>query len=366
MAFIYQHQQWPDFEVYYNEIGELFTEVTRKQGLLVGQILQMGFYQQEEKLISVLTEDLVQSSDIEGEMLPTEEVRSSVARRLGFEYNGMVPSDRHIDGMVEMMLDATQNCNQVLTPQRLFRWHAALFPTGYSGNIQVKTGGWRDDRDGPMQVVSGAMGKERVHFQAPPAHCIEEEMERFLSWFNHPSGLAPVVKGAIAHIWFLTIHPFDDGNGRIARAITDMQLTRAEGVHQRYYSLSAQIRKERSGYYEILEKTQRGDLDITDWVYWFLNCLNGALDNSKEELHLVFQRSRFWENNRNVSMNERQTQMVNKLLDDFFGKLTSSKWAKICKCSPDTALRDIQDLVMKNILKKEESGGRSTHYTLIV
>lgn len=366
MSFIYQHQDWPEFLVVYNEVGELFTEVTRKQGLLVGRILQMGFRQQEEKLIHVLTEDLVQSSDIEGEKLPSAEVRSSVARRLGFEFPGMVPSDRHVDGMVEMMLDATQENRKALTADRLFRWHAALFPTGYSGTVQVKTGAWRDDRDGPMQVVSGAMGKERVHFQAPPAAIIPDEMDRFLSWFNHPSGLAPVVKAAIAHIWFLTIHPFDDGNGRIARAITDLQLTRAEGVNQRYYSLSAEIRKQRNSYYEILEKTQRGDLDITHWVSWFLQCLNGALDESQKELEGIFQRSRFWERNKAISMNERQTFMVNKLLDDFFGKLTTSKWAKMCKCSPDTALRDMQDLVTKNVLKKEEQGGRSTHYTLIV
>lgn len=366
MSFIYQHQQWPDFVVIYNEVGEIFTQVTRKQGLLVGRILQMGFQQQEEKIIGVLTEDLVQSSDIEGEILPSAEVRSSVARRLGFEFNGMVPSDRHIDGLVEMMLDATQESWKKLTVERLFKWHAALFPTGYSGTIQVKTGAWRDDRDGSMQVVSGAMGKERVHFQAPPAEMISDEMDRFLDWFNQRSGLAPVVKAAIAHIWFLTIHPFDDGNGRIARAITDLQLTRAEGVNQRYYSLSAEIRKQRNSYYEILEKTQRGDLDITDWVKWFLKCLDGALDESQNELEQVFQRSSFWEKSRAVSLNDRQTFMVNRLLDDFFGKLNSSKWAKMCKCSSDTALRDIQDLVDKKILRKEESGGRSTHYTLIV
>ncbi|ASS49352.1 MAG: cell filamentation protein Fic [Candidatus Fluviicola riflensis] len=364
MSFIYQLRAWPEFEIDFEQIGETLERVTRKQGALVGKLRAAGFPLQEETLLHVLTSDLIKSSEIEGELLATDEVRSSIARKLGMEIGGLIPSDRHVDGLVEMLLDATQKCDEPLTKERLFGWHSTLFPTGYSGTISIKTGEWRDDRDGPMQVVSGALGRERVHFKAPDAAYVSDEMERFLQWFNASSRMAPVIKAAIAHFWFVTIHPFDDGNGRIARAIADMLLTRSEGMNQRYYSMSAQIRKERNAYYSILEKSQRGDLDITPWIEWFLNCLYAALEDSEAGLETTFQKSNFWEINRHVSMNERQTAMVNRLLDGFVGKLTSSKWAKICKCSPDTALRDINDLIAKEVLVKDQSGGRSTAYLL--
>lgn len=364
MPFIYQLRAWPAFEIDFEQIGETLDRVTRKQGALVGKLHAVGFPLQEETLLRVLTSDLIKSSEIEGELLATDEVRSSIARKLGMEIGGLIPSDRHIDGLVEMLLDATQKCDEPLTKERLFGWHSTLFPTGYSGTISIKTGQWRDDRDGPMQVVSGAMGRERVHFKPPDAVYVPDEMEHFLKWFNTPSRMVPVIKAAIAHFWFVTIHPFDDGNGRIARAIADMLLTKSEGINQRYYSMSAQIRKERNAYYSILEKSQRGDLDITPWIDWFLNCLHAALEDSEAGLETTYQKSNFWEVNRHVSMNERQTIMVNRLLDGFVGKLTSTKWAKICKCSPDTALRDINDLIAKEVLVKDQSGGRSTAYLL--
>lgn len=361
--YIYQYSKWPEFEVDYDQVGELLEQVTRKQGILAGKMHWLGFQQKEVSTLHNMTIDLIKSSEIEGEMLANDQVRSSIARRLGMDIAGLVPSDRNIDGLVEMLLDATQG-NAPLTQERLFSWHSALFPTGKSGRFLIQVGTWRDDRNGPMQVVSGPIGRDRVHFEAPPAVKVAGEMERFLHWINASDRLAPVIKAAIAHLWFLTIHPFDDGNGRIARAISDLLLTKAEGVNQRYYSMSAQIRKDREAYYKIREFTQRDDLDITDWVLWFLNCLSLALDESELELEAVIEKARFWEHNKQVSMNERQTAMVNRLLDGFVGKLTSTKWATICKCSPDTALRDLQDLITKEVLVKDQSGGRSTAYLL--
>lgn len=277
---------------------------------------------------------------------------------------GLVKSDRHIDGVVEMMLDATQRYNQALNKERLFGWHAALFPTGRSGMHRITVGHWRNNEKGPMQVVSGAMGKERVHYEAPDANRLEKEMRLFLKWFNSKQAPDEVLRSAIAHLWFVTIHPFDDGNGRMARAIADMALAAADGSSQRFYSMSAQIRVERKGYYEILEKVQKGDLDITPWLIWYLQCLNRALDVTDRTLNSVLEKTRFWDKHNNTSINERQRKMINKLFDGFDGKLSSSKWAKITKCSADTALRDIHELISKRILKKEAAGGRSTSYVL--
>lgn len=327
----------------------------------MGKMEALGFELRSEAVLDTLTMDVLKSSEIEGELLDTEQVRSSLARRLGIEIAGLVESDRHVDGVVDMMLDATQHYKRPLTAERLFGWHAALFPTGYSGLYKIKTGGWRD---GPMQVVSGAMGKERVHFEGPEAKLVDREMKRFIRWFNKEEKFDPVLKAAVAHVWFLTIHPFDDGNGRIARALTDMLLARADGSPQRFYSMSARIRVMRKGYYEILEKTQRGDLDVTGWLLWFFDCLSGALKSTETLLANVLFKADFWNAHALADFNGRQKRMLNKLLDGFEGKLTSSKWAKIAKCSADTALRDIQDLVARNILRKEEAGGRSTSYVL--
>jgi Fic family protein len=362
--YIHQHKDWPYFtwrnEALLSELGK----VRHLQGKLLGKMEALGFALQEEAVLETLTLDVLKSSEIEGELLNPEQVRSSIARRLGMEISGLIPSDRNVDGVVEMMLDATQQNDQPLNHERLFGWHASLFPTGRSGMYKIEVGGWRKDETGPMQVVSGAMGKEKVHYQAPEAALLNQEMNAFIDWFNTEKQLDPVLKAAVAHLWFVTIHPFEDGNGRIARAITDLQLARADGSKQRFYSMSAQIRLERKAYYDILEKTQKGDLDITDWLIWFLDCLHQALLTTDQILARVLTKAKFWENHAVVSINDRQRTIINKLLDGFDGKLTSSKWAKITKCSPDTALRDITDLMAKHILRKEEAGGRSTNYEL--
>ena len=308
---------------------------------------------------------MLKSSEIEGEILNADQVRSSIARRLGIEIAGLIPSDRHVEGIVEMMLDATQKYEDLLTSDRLFGWHSALFPTGRSGMMKIVTGNWRNNiENNPMQVVSGAMGREKVHYQAPDSNVLEDEMIAFLKWFQSELAIDPVIKAGIAHLWFITIHPFDDGNGRIARAITDLQLARSDSSNQRFYSMSAQIRKERNAYYEILEKTQKGSLDITGWLEWFLSCLDRALIATDETLSSVMKKAKFWKQQASTVLNERQRLLINNLLDGFDGKLTSSKWAKIAKCSSDTAVRDINNLVEKSILVKEDAGGRSTSYLL--
>jgi len=312
-----------------------------------------------------LTTEVIKTSEIEGQILDLDQVRSSIARRLGIEISGLVPSDRNVDGVVEMMLDATQNYKKTLTADRLFGWHSALFPLGRSGMYKIVVGKWRDDSTGPMQVISGAMGKEKVHFEAPPAGEIGKEMKPFLSWFNKEPEQDLILKSAISHLWFITIHPFEDGNGRIARALSEMLLTRSDDTPQRFYSMSSQIREERKDYYNILEKTQKGTLDITDWLVWYLKCLADALNSSDKILSKVHYKHKFWIRYSSETLNSRQVLLINKLLDNFIGQLTTSKWAKIAKCSQDTALRDIQDLINKKILQKNPSGGRSTSYDLV-
>ncbi len=334
------------------------------QGRLIGKMESLGFDLRNEALLDTFTLDVLKSSEIEGVYLNPDQVRSSIARRLGMEIAGSVEWDRNVDGVVEMMLDATQNCFKPLTSERLFDWHAALFPTGRSGMYKITVADWRKDSTGPMQVVSGALGKEKVHFQAPDSIIVEKEMNQFLDWFNNNQKIDLVIKAAIAHLWFVTIHPFEDGNGRITRALTDMLLARSDKSNQRFYSMSAQIRIERKQYYEILEKTQKGDLDITDWIKWFLNCLINSLKSTDAVLIRVLFKADFWSKHSKTLTNDRQKKLLNKLLDGFDGKLTSSKWAKIAKCSKDTAIRDINDLIDKNILQKEAAGGRSTNYEL--
>jgi len=325
----------------------------------------LGFSLQKEAELETLTLDVLKSSEIEGEKLPAEQVRSSIARRLGIETGGTVPAERDVEGVVEMMLDATQNFSKPLSDERLFAWHSALFPTGRSGMRKIIVGAWRNDADGPMQVVSGPVGKEKVHDEAPAAPLLGREMSAFLTW-AHDSGdkTDAVLRAALAHLWFVTIHPFDDGNGRIARAIADWALARSEGSPQRFYSMSAQIRQERNDYYEILERTQKGTLDVTPWMEWFLGCLGRAFDGTDTTLAAVLRKARFWESHAQVAINERQRGILNRLLDGFDGKLTTTKWAKLAKCSHDTALRDIQDLIDHRILKRDEGGGRSTSYSL--
>lgn len=359
--YIYQFSNWPSFSWDEKDIQGLLGKVRHLQGKLLGQISALGFSFREETMLSTLTLDVLKSSEIEGEILNYEQVRSSIARKLGLEYAGMVFSDRYVDGVVEMMLDATQHYLQPLDDERLFGWQAALFPTGRSGMHNIKTGCYRT---GEMQVVSGPMGKEKVHYQAPPPVQIKHEMEEFLNWFNGDTKLDPVIKSAIAHFWFIIIHPFDDGNGRIARAISDLLLARSDNSPQRFYSLSNQILIERKVYYQVLQQTQYQDGNITEWLRWFLNCLFRALESSEETVKKVLAKAEFWDKHKDTLLNSRQRLMLNKILDGFEGKLKTSNWAKITKCSPDTALRDIKDLLEKGILKQEKSGGRSTNYEL--
>lgn len=364
MTCIHQLSTWPTFRWRSEQLTALLAAVRHRQGRLVGRMESLGFALREEAVLQTLTEDVLQSSEIEGELLDKAQVRSSVARRLGMDVPGLIPADRHVDGVVEMVLDATQHFSQSLTQERLFAWHAALFPTGRSGMSKITVGAWRTDASGPMQVVSGPMGRERVHYEAPAAETLEHEMAAFLDWFKKEGDIDLVLKAGIAHLWFVTIHPFDDGNGRMARAIADLVLARSESSTQRFYSMSAQIRLERNAYYERLESTQKGDLDITEWLMWFLQCLGHAIDGAETILASVMHKARFWEAHGAQPLNERQRLMLNRVLDGFEGKLTSSKWAKITKCSPDTALRDIDDLMRRRILIKDVAGGRSTHYLL--
>ncbi len=362
--YIHQLSDWPRFRWDDKTLSLRLADVRHRQGRLLGRMEGLGFSLRSEALLNTLTLDVLKSSEIEGEVLNVEQVRSSIARRLGMDIGALVSSDRHVEGVVEMTLDATQNFDKPLTQERVFGWHAALFPTGYSGLSRITVGSWRYDADGAMQVVSGPLGHERVHYQAPAATRLEAEMSAFLEWFNNDAGIDPVVKAALAHLWFVTLHPFEDGNGRIARALADMTLSRSDGTPQRFYSMSAQIRQERKAYYDVLEQTQKGDLDVTMWIAWFLDCLGRALDGIEAQLETIFRKARFWESSITASLNERQRLVLNKVIDGFEGKLTTSKWAKIAKCSQDTALRDIQDLLGRGLLVKDASGGRSTNYLL--
>jgi Fic family protein len=362
--YIHQQNEWPTFSWDNEQILLSLGTVRNMQGKIMGRMESLGFDLRKEAELDTLTQDILKSTEIEGELLNPDQVRSSIARRLGLEISGSVESDRNVDGMVDMMMDAMQHFDKPLTSDRLFNWHSALFPAGRSGMYKITVADWRNDSTGPMQVVSGAMGKEKVHYQAPDSSLIESEMMRFIDWFNNENNIDMVLKAAIAHLWFVTIHPFDDGNGRITRTLTDMLLARSDGNSQRFYSMSAQIRKERKQYYEILESTQKGNLDITNWLLWFLNCLMNALLSTESILSKVLFKAEFWNKQSKFILNERQRLLLNKLIDGLDGKLTSSKWAKIAKCSSDTALRDIQDLIDKDILRKENAGGRSTNYEL--
>jgi len=362
--YIHELKDWSSFHWSNDNLAEQLAAVRHHQGRLIGRMEALGFQLRKEAVLETLTEEVLKSSEIEGEILDKDQVRSSLARRLGMDAGALTPADRDVEGVVEVMLDATQNYDGQLTEDRLFAWHAALFPTGRSGMRRIKAGAWRSDSEGPMQIVSGPVGRERVHYQAPEAKRLGREVKAFLKWFNGPDDLEPVLKAALAHLWFVMIHPFDDGNGRIARAISDMALARSENSAQRFYSMSAQIRRERDAYYDVLEATQKGDLDITPWFQWFLGCLDRALDGAEDISRAVLKKARFWEAHAGVSFNDRQRSVLNRLLDGFEGKLTSSKWAKLTKSSQDTALRDIGDLLKRGILKRDPQGGRSTSYSL--
>lgn len=363
--YLWEKPDWPAFTWDEKALTALLAQVSREQGRLLGKMEGLGFDLRNEAHLRTLTEDVLKSSEIEGEQLPADQVRSSIARRLGMDVAGLVPADRDVEGVVEMMLDATTNYVQPLTEERLFAWHASLFPTGRSGMHKIRVGTWRDDSTGPMEVVSGAIGKEKVHYQAPPAERLPHEMAKFLEWFEQLKDTDPLLTAGLAHLWFVTIHPFDDGNGRIARAIADMALARSEKTGQRFYSMSAQIRLERKDYYNTLEQTQKGTLDVTNWQTWFLECLHRAIDGAQDTLGAVMFKAQFWERFAKEPLNERQIKVLNRLLDGFEGKLTTSKWAKLAKCSQDTAYRDILDLVDRGALQKDAGGGRSTSYSLM-
>jgi len=363
--YLWEKPDWPAFTWDEKALAKPIAQVSREQGRLLGKMEALGFDLRNEAHLRTLTEDVLKSSEIEGEKLERDQVRSSIARRLGMDVGGLIPADRDVEGVVEMMMDATSNYQKPLTEERLFDWHAALFPTGRSGMHKIRVGTWRDDSTGPMDVVSGAIGKEKVHYQAPPAERLSDEMAKFLTWFEGPKDTDPLLTAGLAHLWFVTIHPFDDGNGRIARAIADMALARSEKTGQRFYSMSAQIRRERNDYYNTLEATQKGALDVTRWQTWFIDCLHRAIDGAQETLGAVLFKAQFWERFAKEPLNERQIKVLNRLLDGFEGKLTTSKWAKLAKCSQDTAYRDILDLVERGAMQKDPGGGRSTSYSLV-
>jgi Fic family protein len=362
--YIWEAADWPKWRFDVTSLVEPLAAVYRAQGHLAGRMAEFGLAYRDEAIVRTFTDDVVKTSEIEGEHLDPDAVRSSVARRLGIDIGALAPADRHVDGVVDMVLDATRDFAKPLTPERLFGWHAALFPTGFSGMRAIKVGSWRDDRDGPMQVVSGGYGREKVHFEAPPADRVDAEMTTFLRWLESDSKEDRLLKAGIAHLWFVTIHPFEDGNGRVARAVGDLALARAEGSSQRFYSLSAQVQRDRKTYYELLEKTQKQSLDVTEWLSWFLSSLLSAIERAEGTVSDVLAKAKFWQRWSGVPLNERQIKLLSQMLDGFEGHLTSSKWAKIGKCSADTALRDINALVELGVLKKTDSGGRSTSYVL--
>ena len=364
--YIHQLPDWPQFHWDQQALVGPLTEIRHRQGRLLGRMESLGFMLRKEAELETLTLEVLKSSEIEGETLDAAQVRSSIARRLGIETAGMVPAERDVEGVVEMILDATQNYAEPLSDERLFAWHAAVFPTARSGMRKIIVGAWRDDGHGPMQVISGPAGRETVHYEAPAASLLEKEIAAFLAWANDGEDRTDMVlRAALAHLWFVTIHPFDDGNGRIARAIADWALARSENSSQRFYSMSAQIRQERNDYYNLLEKTQKGTLDVTPWMEWFLACLGRAFDGTEVTLSAVLRKARFWEKYARVPVNDRQRDVLNRLLDGFNGKLTTTKWATLEKCSHDTALRDIQGLIEQRLLRKDARGGRSTTYSLV-
>lgn len=362
--YIWQHPDWPHWVYDLKRLSPLLAPVHLARGHLLGRMVNLGLDLHDRATLRVLTEEVQKTSEIEGETLDADSVRSSIARRLGVDIGALAPADRQVDGVLDMVLDVTQQHAAPLTGERLFAWHAALFPTGYSGLSKIRVGQRRDDATGPIQVVSGPLHRQKVRFLAPPASELETEVAKFLVWFNAATEDDPAIKAGVAHLWFVTLHPFEDGNGRIARAVGDMVLARADQSGQRYYSLSAQIQRERKHYYDRLEATQRGGMDVTDWLVWFLGCLLRSLQGAEDTLASVLAKARFWQHWAGVPLNERHIELLNRLLDGFEGKLTSSKWASIAKCSQDTALRDISELVARGVLKKSEASGRSTSYEL--
>ena len=363
--YLWQLPDWPHLAFDATALAAPLAQVHRAQGMLAGRMAELGLAQRDQATLQVLTQEVITTSAIEGERLDLDAVRSYVARKLGLDIGALAPSDRHVDGVVDVVLDATRHFDQPLTPERLFGWHAALFPTGYSGRTRITVAGWRTDASGPMQVVSGPVGREKVHFEAPPAATLPAQTQAFFDWFEAAPVGDAIIKAGLAHLWLVTLHPFDDGNGRLSRAVGDMALARAEGTHQRFYSFSAQIQRERKDYYDQLEATQKGPLDVTPWLHWFLGCLLRAVQGTDATLAGVLDKAQFWQRWAGTLMNARQTLVLNRVLDGMEGKLTNAKWAAMAKCSPDTALRDINDLLAQGVLARLEGGGRNTAYVLV-
>lgn len=364
-TYLWQRPDWPQWRFDAAALAAPLAEVHRAQGHLAGRMADLGLAQRDQATLQVLTQEVITTSAIEGERLDLDAVRSSVARKLGLDIGALAPSDRHVDGVVDVVLDATRHFDQPLTPERLFGWHAALFPTGYSGRTGITVAAWRTDASGPMQVVSGPVGREKVHFEAPPAATLPAQTQALFDWFEAAPAGDALIKAGLAHLWLVTLHPFDDGNGRLSRAVGDMALARAEGTHQRFYSFSAQIQRERKDYYDQLEATQKGPLDVTPWLHWFLGCLLRAVQGADATLAGVLDKAQFWQRWAGTPMNARQTLVLNRVLDGMEGKLTNAKWAAMGKCSADTALRDINDLLERGVLARLEGGGRSTGYLLV-
>ncbi|MDD5325714.1 MAG: Fic family protein [Polaromonas sp.] len=362
--YIWHLPDWPNLTYDAAALAAPLARVHRAQGQLMGRMAELGMTQREQATLQVLTQEVVKTSEIEGERLNLDAVRSSIARRLGLDIGALAPSDRHVDGVVDVVLDATRNFDHALSAERLFGWHAALFPTGYSGRVRITVAAWRTDASGPMEVVSGPVGREKVHFTAPPASTLPAQTEAFFTWFETAPVGDALIKAGLAHLWLVTLHPFDDGNGRISRGVGDMALARAEGSSQRFYSFSAQIQRERKDYYDQLEATQKGSLDVTPWLSWFLGCLLRAVQGADALLVGVLDKAQFWQRWAGTPLNVRQTQVLNRVLDGLEGKLSNAKWAALGKCSADTALRDINDLLARGVLRRLEGGGRSTGYEL--
>lgn len=361
-GYIWQQTYWPDFRWDSEALIESLGKLSNLHGMLIGRMSMLGFTDKTRSSLKAMTDELINSSEIEGVVLNPQSVRSSIARRLGMEDDGMLVEDHYVEGLVDVMLDAVRNCNQPLTEDRLFGWHSALFPLGRSGMHRITVADWRQGEE-PMRVVSGAFGHEKVHFEAPPSDNVPDEMFKLIKWCNE-ANYSPFIMAAVSHLWFVTIHPFDDGNGRISRTLADMFLSRLDEDAGRYYSMSAEINRNKKSYYEILERTQRGGIDITQWILWFFGCLEKAIRTALDSIEIILHKSEYWDKFKNVEINERQRKIINRLWDGFDGKLTSSKWAKICSCSQDTAGRDISDLIAKGMLRDSGQGGRSTHYLL--
>lgn len=366
-TYIYQRVDWTQWQWSDKILLPLVSRVRILQGRLLGKLSTLGFELNIEAQLNAVTLEVIKTSEIEGETLNNEQVRSSVARHLGIDAANITPSTREIDALVEMMLEASFHYKKPLLLVDLLAWHRALFPEGYSGLYNIKSGELRDDSKGAMQVVSGAYGREQVHFVAPKAERLALELDNFLLWYNkQQDDLDLVIKAGIAHLWFVTLHPFDDGNGRLTRALTERMLAQSDSSQQRFYSMSAQILKQRNEYYNILERTQKRDNDITEWLVWFLQTLEQALLSAEQTTNKIIEKASFWQSHRQQALNSRQVKMLNILLTDFYGTLTTKKWAIMTKCSADTALRDINDLISKGMLIKSNASGRSTNYEVVL